>query len=272
MLGVCEYFLYTVGMASFESNPNAAMPDEEKDISVLWTENMVKELREPTQRIMEKLSPALESGEIQLIVGDDASGRIPTAIFRKIFDLAYKERGFTTPETRFIAGSRELQGEEKQTKKEKIAEYLERVKKDVEKKFRQPLKNALIVTDIIHTGKSLDPLIEALNEMGVRITIVSIGIFSGQRKLGEKEDRWHAQVFCGGFGTPSVYGELSNAGVSKKTEDLFSKPIKGANGINDEKDEARVQKKINKSREISSIVAEEIYEKWKSFHSQKDKK
>jgi hypothetical protein len=246
--------------------------EQEKQTSNMerQAEFTVRQLSVPVQRIMEKLSPVLESGEIQLIIGDDASGRIPTAIFRKIFDMAYKERGFITPETRFIAGSAFLQGEDKEEKKKKITEYFKRVKSDVEKKFGRTLGKAIIVTDTVVTGVSLDPMIEVLHEMGVQTTIASIGVLTDEKGICELEERWSSPPPLGGMEhTPSVYASETFSGVFKKPRDLFAQPF-AREGVVGKFGQKGNQKMINKTRELGDLVAEEAYEKWKMFRNREE--
>ncbi|MCX6735622.1 MAG: hypothetical protein NTZ13_00890 [Candidatus Parcubacteria bacterium] len=226
---------------------------------------IVFELRKPTERILEKLSPELESGGIQLIIGDDASGRIPTAIFRKIFDTAYKERGFTTPETRFLAGSKRILPQEKEAKKEKISEYLEQVKKDVEKKFGRPLTKALVVTDVVVTGHSLDPLFEALYEAGIEAKVASMTATNGETYVKEIEKRWHAPVYFGGDYMPDVYGNQKISGVVKDGQDLFAETYKNKWRMIGTEEGEESQSMVNKARELSNQLAVDAYEKWKTL-------
>src|SRR3989344_9337060 len=62
-------------------------------------------LEDPLANILEKLRPELERGEYRLIIGDDASGRIPTRIVGEVIKKLSEERGFPRPLVRFIAGS-----------------------------------------------------------------------------------------------------------------------------------------------------------------------
>ncbi len=240
--------------------------DFDNEMEMARVSSTVLELRKPTERILEKLSSELESGEVQLIIGDDASGRIPTAIFRKIFDLAYKEKGFVTPETRFLAGSRGLFAFEKVEKKEKMAEYLKEVKKDIEKKFGQPFSKALVVTDVVVTGRSLDPLMEVLNDMGVETVVASMTATNGESYVKEISERWHAPVYFGGDYMPDVYGNQKISGVVKEGQDLFAETYKNKWGITGTEKGEKAQEMVNKARELSEQLATETYEKWKMTH------
>jgi len=227
---------------------------------------MILELRHPVEKILEQISPLLESGEVELIIGDDASGRIPTAIFRKIFDLAYKERGFPTPETRFLSGSRYLKDEVKEEKKKKIAEYLEQVLIDIEKKFGRPLHKVLVVTDVIKTGHSLDPIIEVLNEMGIAGEVVSVSVLDGEPVVEEIKNRWKVPVHLGADYLPDIYGQQKLSGVVKQESRLFAETYKNAWGVGAEEGE-KTQEQINKARDIADNLAVEVYTKWKTTHT-----
>ncbi|MFA5831487.1 MAG: hypothetical protein WC878_06685 [Candidatus Paceibacterota bacterium] len=260
-------------MINPESNV-PALPESEQDKMTREMERKAEfalgQLSIPVGKIMEKLTSLLESGEIELIVGDDASGRIPTAIFREIFRMAYKEKGFAAPKIIYIAGSKFLEGEEKKEKKEKIIKYLERVKKEMKKTSDLPMERALVVTDLVVTGVSLDPVMEALHEMGVQIkAVASISVKSNEEEIRELEERWSAPLFFGLDHSPAVYASDALSGVIKKPNDLFAAPFVRP-GVVGRFGETGNQKIINKTRELGNALAEEAYQNWKEAHPKKN--
>jgi len=87
----------------------------------------IAELREPIQNLLEQLRDKIDKGEYGVIIGDDASGRIPALILDNVIKSVYQDKGYTKPKTIFFAGSKEMMGlggEGFVKKKEKIFQYL----------------------------------------------------------------------------------------------------------------------------------------------------
>jgi len=213
----------------------------------------VGQLRGPVEKILKHLYPKIIAGEYGVIIGDDASGRIPALLFNDFIAGVYKEYGFEKPDIRFIAGSKDLHDEEKETKKKLIFEYLNKIRENLPE--TNASKKALIVTDVINTGVSLDPLIEVLKEIGMGFDVACIGDDTTQ----DVEKRWGKEVYFGEPGIPYIYGFGSISGVEKKTTELFSTPIK--NNPTYSKDEKKdIQLSINESREDVRLLAGQILE------------
>ena len=62
-------------------------------------------LEKPAKVILEKILGNIERGEYDLIIGADASGRVPTLVFKKFIDYVYKKLGYQTAKTIFLAGA-----------------------------------------------------------------------------------------------------------------------------------------------------------------------
>jgi len=106
----------------------------------------IAELEAPIFKIFKEILPTLEKGEYDLIIGIDASGRIPTLIIDKLVNYVYTKNSQEFPKTRFLAGS---------GSKEDAEEYI---------KTWDPRKKVLIVEDTILTGTSVKFLTEVLNK------------------------------------------------------------------------------------------------------------
>jgi len=64
----------------------------------------IAHVEEPMKRIFEQISANFEKGEYDLMIGIDASGRIPALILFKLASHIYKKSGYPAPMFRFIAG------------------------------------------------------------------------------------------------------------------------------------------------------------------------
>jgi hypothetical protein len=207
----------------------------------------------------------LEKGEYQLLIGDDASGRVPTWIMRKIIGEIYQEKGFPPIETVYIAGSgssaknANIMEEEGQEKKEKIGDfinYLRKGKESQKMRLHAPLSRVLIVTDTVYTGTSLDPLTEVLKENGIPFDVAAIGL--EKTHSGDKGYRFGQKIIYGQEEIPSIDGASHLSGVGKYTRQLFAHP---RNRVFASKD---VQKTtVELSREDASRLAKEIIEKYR---------
>jgi hypothetical protein len=226
---------------------------EEEEKTQGFHYQQIAEMKSPTEKILKQIAPKIEAGEYRLIIGDESSGRIPALLFSKIINGMYDERGFLHPSVKFLAGSRFLKGAEKEAKKADIARFFDRIKisQIVERGTR-----ALVVTDTIASGASLDPLIETLKENGVELDVVSVG----DETYNDMEKKWGENVYYGMRGTPRIYTSRLG-GTQKEPTDLFSVSEKKNTflGVGSEEDRKRnVQERINNARADVSFLANNI--------------
>lgn len=88
-----------------KSNPKKSKEKQQESRAMI---DKIADLRGSMEKLLDQLRPHIEGGEYQLIVGDDASGRIPTLIFRRIIKAIYEEKGYPKPETAFLQGEYHL--------------------------------------------------------------------------------------------------------------------------------------------------------------------
>ena len=65
----------------------------------------IDRLEKPMEVILEKILPDIENGRYDLIIGIDASGRLPTLATNKFIKYIYQEKGYELPKTIFMAGA-----------------------------------------------------------------------------------------------------------------------------------------------------------------------
>jgi len=271
-------------------------PKEEQSDTVKNREKsyMIENLKEPASKILRAISSDIENGNYDLIIGDDASGRLPTLLFSNIIKAAYNERGYALPKVRFVAGGRHLGGDRKTAKKKLLSDYLmpllpeenEGGSVDVGIRIKDALtqteegtplllqlkeenKKVLVVTDCVFSGKSLDPLIETLQEGGIDFDVVAIS------SLIDPDLEWKNKLISGGEGgVPEVYGSLAS-GVKKNVDDLFAelkkakKEDEGEFGYDGERlseFNKTVKKEVKESREDVDSLSKEIFLKWREEH------
>lgn len=203
----------------------------------------IKKLSEPIKRLLEQLRGRIDAGAYRFIIGDDASGRIPTLIFNKVLKAIYEKKGHNPPETIFFAGSGSFPkiGEEKELKKENLQAYLERL---LEKKhLKQEYLRALVVTDIIESGNSLKPLADALRANGMKFDFATIASFPSKEEKEKKVEKLGGEIFTG-TGISGIYGRHYLSGVKKDSKELFSVPYEYPEGNKEELEEARKDVKV----------------------------
>ena len=244
-----------------ESHNSQKIVDKENVQKVKHWE--IGELFEPTQRILEQMREQIDRGEYGLIIGDDASGRVPAWIFYNFLKEIYKKKGLPPPVVRYFAGSRHLSEEEIELKSGEIAPYLKKSLQETRNK--RVGEKVLVVSDTISSGVSLTPLAQALKEQGASFDIATTIIYTGESKEDKKvknredlqvkdlEDRLGGKIFYGDYGSePQIYGANWFAGVEKSPEAVFSVPYTTGN------DEA--QEKLNEARVDASLVAQKLVE------------
>jgi hypothetical protein len=201
----------------------------------------ISELEYPIQNIIRQLKDKIDSGHYDLLVGDDASGRIPALILKKIFDRQYEKRGLEKPELRFIAGGRFLDREIKENKiNQLVREYT-------------PLyhKNALLITEYIQTGIGMQNTLEALKTSGLNVEIASLSS-SGYSSI---EDTISEPIYPGRIGetVPLVYGVARISGVTKTGMDPHSNRLTG------------VETKVKQARANVAELAEKLNDWYDKF-------
>lgn len=224
-------------------------------------------LEKPLSTILESLRPSLEQGEFDTIIGDDASGRIPTLILRKVIGEIYGRAGRKGPDTLFFAGGGSAVAHEKKTDIKdptgEITAFLE----------KRPSKKVLVVTDTIVTGVSLIPLTTALRKTKIKYEVATVGLdpsgieaYTGitptiRQMRNSFQQTLQGKVHHGDSpDTPAMY-EWSKVlgGVYKMPGDLHSKTLRGETKP---KDRPLLQAFINEARTDVDIIADILIDKY----------
>src|SRR3989338_7015540 len=129
----------------------------------------VAELEEPIKKIIEKIKSRIENGDYGLIIGDDASGRVPVLILGNFIRKVSEKRDLNKPNIIFIPGKLRSYFFDNESKKKYFDRHISKfgVTKD---------KRILIVTDTVLSGLSLEVLIGLLHDMGYVCDIATIGV------------------------------------------------------------------------------------------------
>ena len=180
----------------------------------------ISQLREPFHDLLEKLRERIKNGDYQLVIGDDASGRLPALLMHRVVRAVYRKSGRGELPLLFLAGSGGLQDSQRREKTEKLESFIRSCIEET------PLRRVLIVTEVVQTGESLRPLCHVLQDLGLQYDIATVGIDppdgTPERACARLAGSLGGEVVYGMKGEPSVYGEHRLAGVQKLPEDLFA--------------------------------------------------
>ena len=214
----------------------------------------IAELIDPLKDIIKEMLPNIEKGEYDLIIGIDASGRIPTLVIEKFIKHVYSKKGLIMPNVGFVAGKISRENAESRIKKWK------------------PLKKVLIIEDTVAYGSSISGLCSALSSLGIKFDIATISLLNPAEVDEIKESLGAGNIFRGSeWGEPGIYGAHDLSGVAKQGEgEAHSVPYKpfykdefGDPRVEEEIQE-ELQERVNEARADANIVADHLIDWYES--------
>jgi len=215
--------VYTYNMSeSFKLNTE---PVEDLKIERFEIEQIAPALNE----IVLELGPAIENGEYDTFIGEDASGRIPAIIIWQAAKEVSSWKGKDQPDLRFVVGTQK--GHVSPEKLEGIRTLLKKTDK---------LKKKLIVTEFVFSGNSLKAMTNTIKEAGFEADVAVV--HSDYMSKEDLESKLGCKVYLGGIARqPKIY-RSKISGVIKNEANLFSEKAL---------DQFVSQKEINEAREES---------------------
>ena len=199
-----------------------------------------------------RISERIMNQEYDVIIAEDASGRIPGLLIYEAMKTLYATKNNEQNlKLFFVAGSKNV--DNKKEKKDKISKHIN----EVISKSHTSDKKFLVVTDVIMEGESLKPLAASLKELNIEYDILTLGvgrtlrshgghIYDLNQELGSVSD---ARV-----GIPEIFDRRDLSGVIKDPNEILSSRIP-----NNDMD------KLGKVRNEIKVAAEELYEKISKF-------
>lgn len=242
---------------SFESKTSYKQEETEKVPKPELRE--IAELQEPMQNLLEQLKDKINAGEYGLIIGDDASGRIPTLVFSNVINSIYKESDRSKIDTRFIAGSKFVSEDKLDIKKDLIKNYLQKLDLQEEKN-----KKVLVVTEAILEGKGMKLLADILLNLGLGFDIATVSFLQEKdrtpEKIKEVKKYLGADVYYGATGDiVNLYHNRGISGVHKDPGKLFAEPFKKylqKDWFTSKKEMKRRSKQTRQARKDAHILSE----------------
>src|SRR3989344_651673 len=214
-------------------------------------------LEEPIENILIELEDEVNSGHYKMILGDDASGRIPTDVFGGVIKSIYKEKNFEAPKIRFIPANPNIP-------EEPLDKRVRLFKKDLG--ADKPDK-ILIITDSIVRGEHLRPLVHSLKNNGIKFDVATIGVKGGDiNVIKNLKVEFGCNIVFGALTVPNIYGKRYLGGVYKEYGDVVSRSRKKNAKKHEDlayEGDQEAQKSINKARQDVNKLSGEIYEWYK---------
>lgn len=180
----------------------------------------IEAIRKPFFSLVEKLKEDIDAETYDVLIGDDASGRIPTVALRNLMtermrqahpDMS-QEEDREALKTYFVAGGRIS------TNTEKLEEFFAKIKPTVKKR-------ALFVTEHIGSGESAKRIGEMLENANIPFDIATLSITideHGQRSEPAKFFMTRHKIFIGEYAgynsAPEIYDAHKLAGVFKEPD------------------------------------------------------
>jgi len=175
----------------------------------------IEALKTPIENILAELKDEINAGNYKMVLGDDASGRIPADIFGKVLKSIYKENNFEVPQVRFVLAHYDID-------KKFLDKKMKRFKKEVDIGKSSKI---LIITDTIVTGAHLRPVVDKLKENNINFDIATIGA-ADIDNIDILRKEWNCTIVVGIEGTPEIYSDRFLSGVYKEQGDVISKSYK----------------------------------------------
>lgn len=218
----------------------------------------IEELEEPLKKIITKIKEKIDHGDYGLIIGDDASGRIPTIIFSRFIKKICEIKNLPKPGIIFVPGHPNL---------EKAKRFLEKangLEEYVRKFGGTTKKRILIITEVVASGASLVGLTNFLRKKGIDLDIATLGInpeFGGSIYHLNKMTPY---IISGEYirgraeyqtGVPRISGQINISGVEKKR----NYDIKSRRAVVDEWGDD-IRSDVSQARADAKQMADELVE------------
>lgn len=170
-------------------------------------------VKEKIKTVLVKLKERIDNNEFGM-VGVDGSGRVPALL------LSQAIKYHIDIETRFIAGSRWVNGDEHKQRIDELVDY-----------FSNPLfqnglsgRKIIVCDDVIATGESIELICKALQKSQIPYEVVSLSMQRGLYSEDELKNIAGSSIVYADNNVPVSYNKPQMAGV-KKSSEIFSEPL-----------------------------------------------
>lgn len=187
----------------------------------------LRHLEESTKVLVSKLREHIEGAEYQLVIGEDASGRLPALMLATVFKDVYEHRGLAAPMLRFIATSRPTNeiGEISDRRTSAVREALTAIKRTFDSHGRTG--RVLLVTDTIDSGNSMEGLVNAVKDMGMELDVATVSFLKRDTNVDSRAEafkkHWGVNVYWSQDNLHDVFRSRLS-GVRKSKDGAYAIP------------------------------------------------
>lgn len=177
----------------------------------------IESIRKPFFSLVEKLKEDIDAETYDVLIGDDASGRIPTVALRNLMAERMRQAhpDMSPEEDREMLKTYFIAGGAIDTNTAKLEEFFAKIKPTVKNRV-------LFVTEYIASGESVRRIGEMLEEKNIPFDIATLGFAIDERNERAEKDKFFLvrhKIFTGEYTgpktAPKIYAEYKLAGVKK---------------------------------------------------------
>lgn len=175
-----------------------------------------EELIEALMKLVENLGSKL--GDYEMILSDDASGRLPSLFLRKIINAIREKGKKESAKTFFVAGGRHP-NERKEGTKSEIEHFIA---------GKKPKGRMLLVTEYIETGRSIERIMDVLDNQSIDYDVATVSV-----GRDPKEDPYYSEKLKKRL----IYGKVGMSGIKLFNKPAYSGVTKSTESLNEEEEQ-----------------------------------
>lgn len=221
----------------------------------------MRQLQDPLAKAVEKLKEEIDQNVYDVLLSDDASGRLPTLVLKDILTRRIEEANpDLSPEekrdalkVRFVAGGRFSKNDEA------LREFFRKMKPEVKKRV-------LLVTEYIASGNSIRRLMNFLDNEDIPYDMLAVMGMNSEKDYQPLFDEFseNHRLIVGDYDyieDPKIYSLIAAKGVDKPYHhrDAYPRAITTANDHKISGDQLKKDKE--KSREDAHTLAQAVLKK-----------
>jgi len=176
-----------------------------------------EDTKEQFTNLIRQLTPAIHSQEYGLVIGDDASARLPTLVIGGLMKEIYNEDKKRSPQILFLAG----EGWRDKDEKAELDRYLQKMIKG--KKINPEETKVLLVTEYIQSGRHVANFLGSFKKVGLSCDVATLSTSSSSKSYKELPDFKDVKMYIGEpGGILRFWGQAGLSGVTKKDRKTFA--------------------------------------------------
>lgn len=196
---------------------------ESGNAEIVNIDNVLNELQSQAEKILDKIAEKIRNQNYGMVLGVDAGGRLPSLLIGKAINKVYGSNRQEKIDINFIAGHKN---------ENFVGDLNSYFSGPMFQSIKQNKKEVLLVDDVVESGNSIKPVIEALNNQGIPFEFVTLSVsdnvyhspsYDKKLTMGSIQEYLDTDVIYGDFGViSSVYGKPQMVGVKKNRNSLHS--------------------------------------------------